>query len=234
MLKCNKDIPTTYSCKRQQVLCYHRVWNLFGRYKDFFSLLPLQLSLVETFIFLFSSSWFFLSQFLKFKMNPKLSFHLFFLHQLLRNLSNFAGVLQSEMANSLSHTQYAELSFRREIFERLLVSNQRKWFDYCSRMVVGSGWFSNTFWQDEAQRSLLRCTADGSSRTSTASGPDGPGDYIWKITIRSIRYKFDKSKFPSFNNPDGYLTREKCAKLTKLFIVVGVTAVCDQEFVQPS
>lgn len=170
MLKCNKDIPTTYSCKRQQVLCYHRVWNLFGRYKDFFSLLPLQLSLVETFIFLFSSSWFFLSQFLKFKMNPKLSFHLFFLHQLLRNLSNFAGVLQSEMANSLSHTQYAELSFRREIFERLLVSNQRKWFDYCSRMVVGSGWFSNTFWHDKAQWSILRCTADGSSRTSTASG----------------------------------------------------------------
>ena len=49
---------------------------------------------------------------------------------------------------------------------------------------------------------------------------------------RSIRYKFDKSKYPSFNNPDGYLSREKCAKLTKLFIVVGVTAVCDQEFVQ--
>ena len=227
MLKCNKDIPTTYSCKRQQVLCYHRVWNLFGRYKDFFSLLPLQLSLVETFIFLFSSSWFFLSQFLKFKMNPKLSFHLFFLHQLLRNLSNFAGVLQSEMANSLSHTQYAELSVRREIFERLLVSNQRKWFDYCSRMVVGSGWFSNTFWQDND----LFC---GAPRTVQVGHQLRPGEYIWKITIRSIRYKFDKSKFPSFNNPDGYLTREKCAKLTKLFIVVGVTAVCDQEFVQPS
>ena len=56
---------------------------------------------------------------------------------------------------------------------------------------------------------------------------------IGKITERSIRYKFDKSKYPSFNNPDGYLSREKCAKLTKLFIVVGVTAVFDQEFVQP-
>ena len=55
-----------------------------------------------------------------------------------------------------------------------------------------------------------------------------------KSQKRSIRYKFDKSKYPSFNNPDGYLTREKCAKLTKLFIVVGVTAVCDKENVQPN
>jgi len=52
--------------------------------------------------------------------------------------------------------------------------------------------------------------------------------------LRSIRYKFDKSKFPSFNNPDGYLTREKCAKLTKLFIMVGVTAVCDQQTLSPT
>ena len=75
--------------------------------------------------------------------------------------------------------------------------------------------------------------ADGSTRTSPRSMiPNKFKSKNLKNHGRSIRYKFDKSKYPSFNNPDGYLSREKCAKLTKLFIVVGVTAVCDQEIVQ--
>ena len=70
----------------------------------------------------------------------------FFLHQLLRHLSILAGVLQREIANSMSHTLYTELSFRRDLFENLLVSNQRKWCDCYNKMVVGLGWFTNYFY----------------------------------------------------------------------------------------
>jgi len=113
----------------------------------------------------------------------------FFLHQLLRHLSILAGVLQREIANSMSHSLYTESCFRRELFESLSVTNQRKWFDCCSKMVVGLGWFSNYFdgfvtMSYRAVRSVPR----GWFNTDITSFDDPEGKInlnpkIWKIMV---------------------------------------------------
>ena len=119
--------------------------------------------LKNSLVFRFWSFLWILLQSLQFQNEPKMVNSLepsFFLHQLLRHLCILAGVLQREIANSMSHSLYTELSFRRELFESLSVTNQRKWFDCCSKMVVGLGWFSNYF---DQRSSYL---ADISTRTA--------------------------------------------------------------------